>query len=68
MCRGNTDRFSRYRSKCPVSLAFLSKQHRHMLARRAFTVRTAVVLLAATAALSIAACGKKGPLYLPDPA
>ena len=34
---------------------------------RTIAVRALVVSLAAAAIPSFAACGKKGPLYLPDP-
>jgi len=38
-----------------------------MSALRTIAIRTAFVLLAASAVVAFAACGKKGPLYLPSP-
>jgi len=38
-----------------------------MSALRTIAIRMAFVLLTASAAVAFAACGKKGPLYLPSP-
>lgn len=52
----------------PGKLGLCSKNFRDMSLLRTIAVKALVVSLTAMAMTSLAACGKKGPLYLPDPA
>ncbi|HLF24569.1 MAG TPA: lipoprotein [Burkholderiales bacterium] len=52
----------------PGKLGVLHLEAMDMSALRTIVGAAAVLLLELSAVSSIVACGKKGPLYLPDPA